>query len=921
LLVRVKSAARLTAPTILSNISTYFLWINLTFIFETTYAWKEVALEDQKDVSKAAAGGAAPKKKKKSGARRAVTVVVTIVAILVILGGGIFSYVCYINNSPLPKIDGDLKARGLQDRVEVIRDSYSIPHIYAQNLHDLFFTQGYVQAQDRWWQMDFFRHTCAGKIEELTGKKSSLVSADIYLRTMGWRTVAEKEYSSYTPAQRAILDSFAEGVNAYISGRSPQELSVNYSILALTGVKFKIEPWTPVDTLAFGKLMSWDLGYSGDEEIQRSQLYTVLGSEMADRWQTPPWGFGSRPTILDADDVKAMDTSAGTGIKTGSTKQTDEMAVSGQSFTNTKPDLEWLMGDPAGIGSNNWVATGSMTQSGKPLLANDPHLGIQMPSIWYEIGLHAADDGNGQPFDVAGFSFAPSPGVIVGHNRDIAWGVTNVYADVHDHYQIRVNPDNPLQYEWNGSWRDMTVRDERINFGDGSSPIAIKVRQTHFGPIINDNKFDSKTGQFFGFNNKDPLALRWTALEPGTLTVAIQGLNQAKNWDDFRNALKYWDVPSQNIIYADRQGNIGYQMPGKIPVRAKNHSGLLPAPGWTDEYEWKGYILYDLLPRIYNPSRGYVITANQAVVPPEYYNLLEKKIDPDFNYNLGYEWNFGYRAQRINDLMKQLAPHTIESYEKMQGDSKLLAVGEVLPYLANIKFSDRALTSAVDWLVNWDYTFNEDSPQAALYSEFWMRLVNNVVQSKLGDIIKSEGDDRDMWAINLLLQTPNDKWWDDPATKDKVETRDDMLAKSFKEGYEATVAALGPDRSLWKWGKLHTATFVSNPLGASGIGPIESLVNRGPVPASGTTDTVNACRWTADKGNFAVRTCPSMRMIIDMSDISKSVSMNLTGESGHPASQWYGDLINSWRNVKYHPMLWTRQQVNEGAAHNLTLAP
>ena len=877
-------------------------------------------MENHKDTDTSVVKETAPKKKKKGGKGGLVGLVI-VLALIVLLAGGGYGYFNYVNNAPLPHIDGGLKAHGLRANVEVIRDSYGVPHIYGQNLHDVFFAQGFVQAQDRWWQMEFFRHTCGGRIEELTGKKASLVSSDIYLRTMGWYNVAEKEYNSYTPTQRAILDAFAEGVNAYISNKSPQDLSVNYSILGLTGVKFTVEPWKAVDTLAFAKLMSWDLGYSGDEEMQRSKLYALLGAQMADEWETPPYGYGSKPTILQSEDVKSLEASTPVQPATETTKSAPVSQQSVPRYDNTKPDLTWLMGDPAGIGSNNWVAAGSMTQSGKPLLANDPHLGIQMPSIWYEIGLHAVDDGTGQPFDVAGFAFAPAPGVIIGHNSDIAWGVTNVYPDVHDHYQIKINPDNPLQYEWNGGWRDMKVREEIIKFGDGASPITIKVRETHFGPIINDNKFNADTGQFTGFNNKDPLALHWTALEPGTLMLAIQGLNSAKNWDDFRNALKYWDTPSQNVIYADTKGNIGYQMPGKIPIRAKNDNGLLPEPGWTDEFEWKGFIPFDLLPRIYNPARGYVVTANQAVVPPEYYDFLNKQLSPDLNYNIGYEWNFGYRAQRINQLIKELAPHSIQTFQKIQGDNKLLSVGEILPYLTNIKFSDPELTSAVDWLVGWDYTFNADSPQAALYAEFWTKLVNNTFQSKLGDVIKSEGDDRDMWAMKLLLEKPNDKWWDDPATKDKVETRDDILSRSFKEGYAATVAALGPDRTLWKWGKLHTATFVSNPLGASGIGPIESLVNRGPFPAGGTTDAPNACRWTVDKGDFTVQTCPSMRMIIDMSDISQSVCMNLTGQSGNPASQWYGNLIDSWLNVKYHPMLWTRQQVDAGAAHNLMLVP
>jgi penicillin amidase len=879
-------------------------------------------LENQKDKGNNPANESAPRKKKKVG-KGVLALILTILAIIVLLTGGGFAYFSYINNAPLPQIDGQLKANGLQARVEVIRDSYGVPHIYGQNLHDVIFTQGYLQAQDRWWQMEFFRHTCGGRIEELTGKKASLISSDIYLRTMGWYNIAEKEYDSYTPAQRAILDSFADGVNAYISNRSPQELSVNYSILGLTGVKFKVEPWKSVDTLAFAKLMSWDLGYSNDEEIQRTKLYDLLGSQMADEWQTPAYGYGDKPTILQSEDVKAMGITGSTvgSIHAAAQEQSSTTPVTVKGYDDPKPDLTWLMGDPAGVGSNNWVVAGSMTQSGKPLLANDPHLGIQMPSIWYEIDLHAADDGTGQPWDVAGFAFAASPGVIIGHNNDIAWGVTNVYPDVHDHYQIKINPDNPLQYEWDGGWQNITVREESIAFGNGATPITIEVRETNSGPIINDNKFDSKTGQLSGFNNKDPLALRWTALEPGTLMLAIQGLDKARNWEDFRDALKYWDTPSQNVIYADREGNIGYQMPGKIPIRAKNDNGLLPMPGWTSDFQWKGFISFDLLPRIYNPARGYIVTANQAVVPPEYYVLLQKALDPDFSYNLGYEWNYGYRAQRINQLMKELAPHSIETFQKIQGDNKLLSAGEILPYLAKVKFSDPKLTSSIDWLVNWDYTFNEDSPQAALYAEFWMKLVNNTYQNKLGDVIKAKGGDRDMWAVNLLLQTSNDKWWDDPATKDSVETRDDILARSFKEGYDATVAALGPDRNLWKWGNLHTATFVSNPLGASGIGPIESLVNRGPFPVGGTTEVPDACRWTVDKGDFQVSMCPSMRMIIDMSDISKSVCMNLTGQSGNPASQWYGNQIQSWLNVKYHPMLWTRQQVDSGAAHRLIMQP
>ncbi|MGA2368515.1 MAG: penicillin acylase family protein [Dehalococcoidia bacterium] len=853
--------------------------------------------------------------------KAALSVFTAIMAIIIIITGSGFIYLQYINNLPIPQIDGTLKVNGLQANVEVIRDSYGIPYLYSQNMHDLLFAQGCVQAQDRWWQMEMYRHICGGRMEEITGRNNSLLPLDIYFRTMGWYRVAEQEYQSYAPAQRAILDAFSEGVNAYISKRSPQELSVNYSILGLTGIKFNIEPWTPLDTLAYAKLMAWDLGYAKDEEIARNKLYGILGQEMTDEWETPPWGYGSMPTILQAEDVQAMDNSSIKRLHIDHGYDNFKTVASEQSQPTPATDLSLLLYDRSGIGSNNWVATDNMTQSGKPLLANDPHLAIQLPSIWYEIGLHCADDGTGQPFDVAGFAFVAAPGVIIGHNNDIAWGVTNVYPDVHDHYQIKINPDNQSQYEWNGAWRDLTVRDEAIEFGDGSAPLHIKVRETHLGPIINENKLYPKSGQNAGLNNKDPLALHWTALQPGTLMLAVQGLDRAKNWDDFRNALRYWDTPSQNIIYADRQGNIGYQMPGKIPIRASDDNGLLPMPGWTDQYEWKGFIPFDLLPRIFNPARGYIVTANQAPVPPEYYDILQRQLGPGFNYCLGYEWNYGYRSQRINQLITQLAPNTIQSFQKIQGDNELLSVAEIMPYLKNIQFSDPALADARDWLTNWDYTFDENSPQAALYAEFWMKLVENVFQSKIGDSFKVHGNDREMWAISLLLQKPDDKWWDDPSTKDIIETRDDMLAKCFKEGYDATVKELGSDRSSWEWGKLHTATFLSVPLGLSGIAPLESLVNQGPFPASGSAEAVNATRWDFDNGNLSVRECPSMRMIIDMGDLSKSVSMNLTGQSGHPASPWYSDMIKPWLNIQYHSMLWTRQQIDAAAAHKLILGP
>jgi len=852
---------------------------------------------------------------KGSRTKRFILIVISIVVVLV-LGGG-YAWFHNLTRAPLPQHDGELRVAGLNDTVEILRDEWGIPHIYASNMHDLFFAQGYTQAQDRWWQMEFFRHVGSGTIEELVGKNSDLLATDIFLRSLGWRHVAEQEAENYDYETIAQLQAFADGVNAYIMSRDPGELALEYSVLGLTGIDIQIEPWTPVDSLTFAKIMAFELGFGGSTEELRSTLYELLGQEMTDQWLTPPWPYGEKPTIIQPEDLPITESTLTSQVNsTTSPHEVDTLPIE-----NIYPDTHLTSDDSSGLGSNNWVVSGSMTESGMPLLANDPHLGIQMPSIWYQIGLHYQPANGEPPRDVAGFTFAPSPGIVIGHNNFIVWGVTNVDPDVFDLYRIRVNPDNPLQYEWNGEWRDMTLYEETIRFGDGEEPITIQVRETHLGPIINDNHIDEETDGITGFNNEDPVALRWTALDPGTITQAIVGLNKATNWEEFRGALQYWDVPSQNFVYADVEGNIGYQTPGRIPIRAENHSGLLPVPGWTDEFEWQGFIPYDDLPRIFNPGRGYIVTANQALVPLEYYDQLAQELAAGRNYVISHEWNYGYRGQRIVELLKEKAPHTIASFQAIQGDNKLISAEELMPYLASLQFADTELAEARDWLLEWDCQCNADSPQAALYAQFWAKLVDNLYSDQLGEEAQADGESNEMWATFLLMEEPDNVWWDDITTEDVVETRDDILVRSFREGYANTVAALGENRNDWRWSELHTATFVSNPLGLSGIGLIENIVNRGPFATSGSTETINANRWTVSSGDFTVSSLPSMRMVVDLGDLTQSVTVHTTGESGHPYSQHYDDMIDLWRNMEYYPMLWTREQVESATVNRLILNP
>ena len=567
------------------------------------------------------------------------------------------------------------------------------------------------------------------------------------------------------------------------------------------------------------------------------------------------------------------------------------------------------------------MVSGTHTESGMPLLANDTHLGIQLPSVWYLIGLHCTE-GDNPGFDVVGFTSPASFGVVVGHNGSIAWGISNGFPDVHDAYRLRINPANPLQYEWNGQWRDMTAREETIQFGDESEPIAFIVRETHLGPVITDNVFDASTGDVSGFDNDAPIVQRWTALDPGTVSRAVLAINRATNWEGFRNALRYWDVPAQHFVYADTVGNIGYQFAGRVPIRAADHDGLSPSAGWTDATEWQGIIPFDDLPQTLNPVSGILIAANHAAVPPSYFEALTADLGDHVNVALSKEFDYAYRAARVEELLAARQLHTLESFQAIQADVKLLSADEILPYLSDLTLVPASLNTARERLLSWDGMFSTSSSEALLYAYFWRSLVMETFADELGaNASHLVGGDREMRAIQLLLEDPGNAWWDDRRTSNRIEDRDDILLRSFTQGYLDAAAVCGTDVTCWAWGDVHTATFVSNPLGSSGIGILERLVNRGPFAVAGMTDTLTNTRWTASLDTFDVKSIPAMRMVIDLSDPSASIGIHSTGQSGHPMAHGYDDFIDPWIAVTAPALLWTRAQVDASAVHQLILEP
>jgi len=832
-------------------------------------------------------------------------------AVVLLIGG-----VALVQNTlerPLPALDGTIVVAGLSDAVEVLRDTRGVPHIYASTLHDLFFAQGYVQAQDRWWQMEFWRHTASGALGELVGRTIATLRADVFIRTLGWRQVAERELAAMDAETRLYLDAFCDGVNAYISPRAPGELAVEYAVLGLTGISFDIAPWTPVDTLVFAKLMAWDMGLEESKDVLRGALYERLGPEMTDAWLTPPWPYDERSTIVKIEDPPTSEPISPAPV------QSPSEAASSVELPFDVREIGLTLGTGPGGGTNAWVVSGAHTESGRPLLANDTHLGIQLPSVWYEIGLHCTGD---EAFDVVGFTFPASLGVVVGHNGTIAWGISNGFPDVHDAYRMRINPEDPLQYEWNGAWRDMTAREETIRFGDGSEPVTIAVRETHLGPILTDHAIDAETGEVGGFDPGDPIVQRWTALDPGTISRAVLAIDRAVDWDSFRDALRFWDVPAQHFVYADIEGNIGYQFAGRVPIRAAGHTGLAPAAGWTDAAEWKGFLTFDSLPHVLNPAGGVIVAANQAAAPPSYFDAIAADLGGGLDVALSRDFDYAYRAARIEDLLAAKADHSVESFRTIQADVKLVSADEVLPYLVGLDLPAGSLVSARDRLLGWDRRFAASSSEALLYACFWRRLVLGTFGDELGeDATHLVGGDREMWAVRTLLNQPDHAWWDDATTPGIVEHRDDILVRALVEGCADVIALCGPNGDGHTWGDVHTATFVSNPLGQSGVGPFEALVNRGPFPVGGMTDTISNTRWTASLDTFEVKSIPAMRMIIDLGDLSNSTAVHSTGQSGHPMADAYDDMIEPWLDVEAPPMLWTRDDIVESAVHRLVLEP
>ena len=837
-----------------------------------------------------------------------------IAAALVLLMVVLLTTVAAFVRRPVPVTDGEIELPGLDAQVEVIRDDHGIPQIYADTDADLMRAQGFVAAQDRFFEMDVRRHVTAGRLSELFGEKA--LETDKYIRTMGWRRVAEEEWALLETETRDALSAYADGVNAYLEQNATTEIAVEYTILGLTGLDYEPEDWEPADSLAWLKAMAWDLRGNMEDEIDR-----VVASldhtpeEIAELY--PAYDTEAQAPIVEAGGVVDgvfEQNASGNATRNPRRPAFNDDAV--RALTDLRAGLDRMpemLGRGDGIGSNSWVVDGEHSSTGLPLLANDPHLGISQPGIWMQMGLHCRELSADCTLESSGFTFAGVPGVIIGHNADIAWGFTNLSPDVTDLYLEQIEGSTWIQ---DGEAKPLELRTETIKVRDGED-FALRVRETEHGPLLSDVSTELST---VGANaptdepgergNGYAVALQWTALQPTTTADAVLALNRASNWDEFRAAASDFAVPAQNMVYADREGHIGYQAPGLVPIRKSGNTGEMPAEGWISANDWTGdYIPFDGLPNVLDPEDGYIVTANQAVIGEEY------------PYFLTNDWDYGFRATRIRQLLEAEGELSVEEMTRLQLDTANPMAATLVPYLLDIEdLGPSYYRDGQELLADWDFTQPADSAAAAYYNVVWSNLLRLTFHDDLRQGIWPTGGDRWFAVVTELLRDPAGPWWDDKQTEDIVETRDDILLHAMLDARDELTRLQSLDASEWTWGHLHELNLRHATLGESGVGPLEWLFNREDHGVGGGSSTVDATGWDASQG-YGVTAAPSMRMVVSLADFDRSRYINLTGVSGHPGSSHYSDQTELFVNGEFLPWAFSREAVVAAGEDTLLLTP
>ncbi|MDO8106769.1 penicillin acylase family protein [Isoptericola sp. b441] len=827
-----------------------------------------------------------------------------VVAFLALAGAGLV-----VVRRPLPNHDGTATLVGLDREVTVRRDARGVPAIRAGTATDLFRAQGYVDAQDRFFQMDLRRHIASGRLAELVGDDPDAIASDTVMRTLGLRRVAVAEWAQLDGTTRGYLQAYADGVNAYLATRGPDGLAVEYTVLGTRADVGEPAPWDPVDSLAWLKAVAWELRSNDRDELARVQVYDAI-RDVARTEQLFPPASASPPIVAGEARPAAMTTRV--TLDPGAAAA----ARSAQQALDAVPDL---VGRGEGIGSNSWVLSGAHTASGAPLLANDPHLALAAPGVWSQVALRCAPVTAGCPFDVAGFSFAGFPGVIIGHNPHLAWGLTTMGADTSDFFLERLDPGSGT-YQRDGAQIALESRTETIEVA-GGEPVALEVTSTVHGPIVSD-VLDPLWGAPVppGGWGTGAVALSWSGLEPGRTAQAVFAMDTAADAADVREAAALFDAPAQNIVFATVDGHIGYQAPGRIPIRRVITDGPVPSdgtwprPGWDSRYDWQGWVAPEDLPAQLDPPEGFIVAANQAVTAPGTGPFIAR------------DWDYGYRAARIRQVLTaQIAagrPIDVASAQTLQMDARTALVDALVPALLAVSVDDAFTRQAVDLLRGWDGQMTADSPAAAYLAAVWDVLLADTFHDDLPQSQWPDGGDRWYAVVDGLLGESDSPWWDDRTTVSVVESRDEVLERALTQARVRLTVALGKDPSGWRWGRLHRVALHHPVLGGGAAPwPVTMLVNPAPVPVDGGGSIVEATAWDASSDSFEVVSGPSMRMVCDLADWDASTWVNATGTSGHPASRHYTDQLADWVAGRQEPWPFSEDAVTAATRATLVLRP
>lgn len=752
-----------------------------------------------------------------------------------------------------------LRLEGLQAPVEIRFDEWGIPHIEARTLADLFFAQGFVHGRDRGWQMRFNRLVALGRLSEVFGPMG--LEMDRFARGVGWAEHARAGLSRLPDDQRRLLQAYAAGITAAFrcGPTGPEDLLVPLPDF----------PWTPEHSAAWGLVVAWSLSWNWDSELCRVAMARALGERAADL--EPEAVFGETALFPETMGIEPM---------------------AGRLLQIYEELARWL-GPREGIGSNNWVVAGSRTATGAPLLANDPHLPLSLPSLWYEQHLVCEPEG----FAVAGVTVPGLPGVVLGHNEWIAWGATAVIADTQDWFIERFDPEDPLRYETPEGWTRAEIREVEIRVKGARSPERFRMRITRHGPVLTDvlPEYEPEGIRWPHIG----LALAWAGVQAETWFEAILRLNRARDWDSFREALRCWPGPVLNFVYADRDGHIGYQMAGRIPIRRQGH-GLTPVPGWSGEYDWIGEIPFEELPSCFDPPEGILATANHRIVGPHY------------PYFISAEWMPDHRARRILQRLESTPNLTVADCLTVQADVVSLAAQEWKTWLAQVEPADEEEAWLLAQVKAWDGQMDagEVAPTVVATVE-WM-LLQRLLKPRLGRAWRRYlGEPLNAFlpghsfyrtaphALREILRRGDPFWL-------RERSAAEWVAEAFREAIRWLRRRLGENPARWTWGRIHRVTL-RHVLGQVPV--LAPFFNRGPFPLGGDGDTPLQAGFHGNQFGGPLGALPSWRFVADLGNWDRCQAVLPGGQGGSPTSPHYFDQFRLWYEGRARPMFWRPETV------------